>query len=119
LELEDFRSRDNWWKQSTIATQFVRQFPLENMKNYDDLMDNKDAFCLANPGEVYLVYIPAGSKGTKISLPGEKSFSVKWFNPREGGELQNGNISSVTGKGFQNLGIPPVDVEKDWVAIIQ
>jgi hypothetical protein len=24
LNLEDFRSRENWWKQSTIATQFMK-----------------------------------------------------------------------------------------------
>ena len=28
LNCEDFRSRTNWWKQSTIATSFMRQFPL-------------------------------------------------------------------------------------------
>ncbi|MCK5693676.1 MAG: DUF5060 domain-containing protein, partial [Bacteroidales bacterium] len=43
LGLEDFRSRDIWWKQSTSATQFMNQFPLEEMFSMDELLDAPDA----------------------------------------------------------------------------
>jgi hypothetical protein len=52
-------------------------------------------------------------------LKGDKTFSVKWFNPREGGEMQDGSVLMVLGKGFQNIGNPPADIEKDWVVVIQ
>ncbi|HSM48002.1 MAG TPA: putative collagen-binding domain-containing protein, partial [Draconibacterium sp.] len=119
LTCEDFRSRSNWWKQSTIATQFIQQFPLEEMKSNNSLVNAKGAFCLEKPGEIYLIYLPAGTQNSKISLPGEKTFSVKWFNPREGGEMQDGNVTSVEGKGFQTIGNPPVETEKDWVVVLQ
>ncbi len=34
LNTEDFRSRDNWWKQSTLATHFIKQFPVEVMMSW-------------------------------------------------------------------------------------
>jgi hypothetical protein len=119
LNCEDFRSRDNWWKQSTIATRFVLQFPLEEMRANNTLVNIKGAFCLEKPGELFLVYLPAGTENARLSLPGEKKYSVKWFNPRIGGELIDGTVSGVQGKGFISLGIPPYETEKDWVAVVQ
>lgn len=119
LTCEDFRSRDNWWKQSAIATQFIGQFPLEEMQSNNALVNVKGAFCLEKPGETYVVYLPAGTQNAKISLPGEKTLSVKWFNPREGGDMQDGTVKSVQGKGFQNIGNPPTDLDKDWVVVVR
>jgi hypothetical protein len=119
LNLEDFRSRDIWWKQSTIATRFVQQFPLEEMKCNDDAINVKGAFVLEKPGEIYLAYLPAGTQNAKINLSGGKTYSVKWFNPRDGGEMQVGSLVSNQGKGFQSLGNPPSDTEKDWLVVVQ
>jgi hypothetical protein len=118
LELEDFRSRANWWKQSTIATSFVNQFPLEEMKNMDELLNAKDAYCLAKEGEVYIVYLPVGTKNAKIKIKSEKELSVKWFNPRQGGNMMEGSIKTVS-SGNQSLGNPPADADKDWVVVMR
>ncbi len=119
LTCENFRSRENWWKQSTIATDFILQFPLEEMISSDDLVNVKGAYCLAKPGEVYVIYLPAGSKDATLKLSGDKAFSVKWFNPREGVEMQKGSQQSISGTGAQLLGNPPLEIEKDWVVLIQ
>ena len=119
LNLDDFRSRDTWWKQSTLATRFVQQFPLEDMKCNDELLNIKDAYCLEKPGEIYIAFLPAGAQNAKIKLSSDKTFSVKWFNPREGGEMQAGTVATVQGKGFQSLGNPPAEREKDWVVVLQ
>lgn len=119
LILEDFRSRDNWWKQSTIATQFIQQFPLEEMTCMDELVKAKGAFCLAKPGEVYVAYLPIGTQNAKLKLNSDKTFSVKWLNPRSGGNLQTGSIAEIKGKGFQNLGTPPSDTDLDWVVVLK
>jgi hypothetical protein len=119
LTCEDFRSRENWWKQSAIATQFMQQFPLEEMQPDNSLTNIKGAFCLEKPGEIYVVYLPPGTQNAKINLPGEKTYSVKWFNPREGGEMQDGTVTSVQGKGYQSIGNPPVYLEKDWVVVVR
>jgi len=118
LELEDFRSRANWWKQSTIATQFMKQFPLEEMKCMDGLVNVQDAYCLAKPGEIYIVYLPAGTNSAKLSIEAEKDLIVKWFNPRKGGELQDGSIKTLS-SGIQNPGNPPEEADNDWVIVVQ
>ena len=119
LNLEDFRSRDNWWKQSTLATQFMLQFPLESMNYNDEIIKVEGAYCLEKPGELYLIYLPAGTQNAKIDLKGEKDFSVKWFNPREGGEMLDGTVKTVSASGLQNLGNPPENEQQDWVVVIQ
>jgi hypothetical protein len=119
LNCEDFRSRANWWKQSTIATRFVNQFPLEEMFCSDDLLKTKGAYCLCKPGEIYIVYLPAGPKQAGIQLGGVGRYSVRWYNPREGGDLQEGSVSMLESRGLKNPGLPPSDVEKDWVVLLE
>jgi len=119
LNCEDFRSRANWWKQSIIATQFMAGFPLEEMRTMDELIKVKDAYCLAQPGELYVVYLPAGTGNAGIWIDAEGPFSVKWFNPREGGELQDGSVTSLNGGGLRNPGAPPTDSSQaDWVLVL-
>ncbi len=118
LNLENFRSRTNWWKQSTIATQFMQQFPLEEMNCMDELVNVKGAFCLAKPDEVYVVYLPAGTTNAQLKIHGNKSYSVKWFNPRNGGELKTGSVKAIKGKGINELGNPPAGENQDWVVLV-
>jgi hypothetical protein len=66
-----------------------------------------------------LVYLPANSGNATIKLEGEKTYSVKWFNPRTGGEMQTGSIELISGAGFQKIGGPPSDFENDWVVVIE
>lgn len=118
LNCEDFRSRENWWKQSTIATQFMEQFPLEEMASMDHLVMSKDAYCLALPGELYIVYLPETTGETRIKIQGDGPWSVQWLNPREGGALQVGSLTILNSGGLQNPGSPPEDHGKDWVLVL-
>ena len=97
----------------------MQQFPLETMSANNALVGTKGAFCLEKPGEIYLVYLPAGTKNARLTIPGERIFSVKWFNPRSGGELVDGTVSGIQGKGIKSLGSPPAETEKDWVVVVQ
>ena len=119
LNLEDFRSREKWWKQSTLATRFAAQFPLEEMVCRDELIDAPGAYCLAKEGEVYLVYLPEGTTSARIRIDGTGPLSVQWFNPRSGGSFQQGSKASIQGGGYSDLGMPPSDPELDWVAVIR
>jgi hypothetical protein len=118
LNCEDFRSRENWWKQSTLATRFMNGFPLEEMSCLDDLVDVPGAYCLAREGELYLVYLPAGSAPARLSLEQSEPLDVKWFDPRSGGAMQQGDVASIRGPGDLLLGLPPSDVDQDWVVVI-
>ena len=119
LNLEDFRSRENWWKQSAIATQFIKQFSVEGMECHDELVQAKLSYCLAKPGEIYIIYFYGGPEHPLLYLENSGTYQVKWFNPRKGGKMQNGSITTVKGPGLRSLGSPPQDTNKDWVAVVR
>ena len=123
LICEDFRSRDKSWGYCRIAIQFFEKnkLPLDEMKNMDELVGNNkhdnSAYCFAKPGEVYLVYLPNGGE-KKLDLSGQSGgFSISWFNPRKGGQLVE--AATVTGGQEVQLGEPPSDTGKDWLAVVR
>jgi len=120
LDCEDFRSREAWWKQSTLATRFISGFPLEEMECRDDLVDAEGAYCLVKQGEMYLVYLPAGWESARLeAVLSALTLDVAWFDPRNGGGLQEGTVTSLTGNGFHELGLPPSSPGQDWVAVVK
>jgi hypothetical protein len=61
----DFFTSFEWWKTDP----------------HDDWVTN-GAFCLAEPGRLYAVYLPRGGKTTVTLEPGR--YKASWFNPRSG-----------------------------------
>lgn len=119
LTCEDFRNREAWWKQSAVATSFMRSLPVQKMKNADHLVEGDGAWCLAEEGKLYVIYLPGNNQPARLVLSSGKEFSVRWFNPRLGGEWQTGSIPVVKGPGEVSLGFPPEKKEKDWVAVVR
>ncbi len=125
LTCEDFRSRDRSWDYCRIALEFFREnrIPFWEMRNANALIGNdkndNSKYCLAQPGELYLVYLPKGGTADLDLSAVAGRFSVKWFNPRAGGALQNGSTPSVNGGGKAALGNPPADAREDWLVIIR
>lgn len=94
------------------------------MQNHDELVGNpkhtNDRYCLAQPGEVYVVYLPTADSSTQLDLPSaDGDFDVRWYNPRAGGDLVAGSTSQVVGGGSVSLGNPPEDSQLDWVVSIR
>lgn len=125
LVCEDFRSRDQSWDYCRIALDFFHQnsIPFWEMKNADTLIGNEkndnSKFCFAKPGELYLVYLPKGGT-TELDLTAATgSFTVKWFNPRQGGALQDGAVKSVSAGSKAALGNPPADASEDWLVVVR
>jgi hypothetical protein len=123
LVCEDFRSRDKSWDYCRIAIEFFgeHKIPFERMECADQLVgnetNNNSKYCLAIPGEIYVVYLPTGGT-TELDVAGSKSRTVKWFNPRAGGALLDGSVKQVTGSGKVSLGRPPADSDQDWVVVV-
>lgn len=124
LNAEDWRSRAQTWKYSNLALSFFRDhaIPFWEMSNADELVGNAEqdntTYCLAKPGEKYVIYWFAGDP-VRLDLTGvEGPFSIKWFNPRSGGELQDGSLSSVNGGNLMALGNPPEEDGQDWVILV-
>ena len=67
---------------------------------------------------VYLVYLAYDSSTTLDLTDTKGKYSVRWFNPRTGGQFQSTNIAKVKGGKMVDLGMPPVDDGEDWLILI-
>ena len=125
LLAQDWRSRDASWDYCRLALEFFHknQVPFWNMQPADALIGNpkheNSRYCLAQPGQAYVVYLPSGGE-VKLQLGEEAGqYSVAWYNPRSGGELETGSVATVHGKGAVSLGNPPRDSKLDWVVLVR
>jgi hypothetical protein len=85
-----------------------------------NLGKNEPPFCLAKEGSAYIVY---HRKGGNIRLGLSKqsgTFAVKWWNPRksDGGGLQDGSVTKISGGDVRSLGNPPGDPGSSWAALV-
>lgn len=125
LLLENFRSRDLSWDYCRHALAFFRDhgIPFWEMRNANALVGNDSnddsRYAFAKAGEVYVVYLPEGGAATLDLSDASGSFSVTWFDPRNGGELQSGSVDTVEGGASRNLGAAPSAAGEDWVALIR
>lgn len=116
------------WVQSKHALDFfaVNNVPFQNMSSDNSRVSNGN-WCLVDDSPtdpVVIVYLRNGGSA-EIDLTGLGSsagggdLSVHWFDPRNGGDLQSGSVSSLELAGFpQSLGNAPYDSDKDWVVLI-
>ncbi|CAM4149444.1 DUF5060 domain-containing protein [Zobellia nedashkovskayae] len=121
LTCQDYRSRDLFWNQNLHAKLFFENhLPFWEMEPSDDLTTDSESFCFSKADEVYVVYLHLGKETTSLNLGDSgHSFSIKWYDPRNGGDLLNGSVTSVDAKGTVALGNPPKDKDKDWVVLVQ
>ncbi|MCB1121265.1 MAG: hypothetical protein KJT03_06935, partial [Verrucomicrobiae bacterium] len=124
LIAEDYRSRDKSWEYCGYAIHFFHEnkIPFWQMRNRNELVGNTDAsntrFCLGKENEVYVIYLLEGGS-TDIDLSeASGTFAVKWYNPREGGNLHNGSVKQIRAGGKVSVGNPPEDAEEDWVVLL-
>ena len=133
LSAETWRDRESIWRQSRLAVDFLSTLPLERMQPADDLTIGHGDAVLAIPGELYAIHLPSGGS-TRLLLAAPSGnvpdgpFSVRWFNPRTGGELQTGSTPTLwpfpddRGESPARIGDPPGDAAergRDWVAIVR
>ncbi|MBN2314868.1 MAG: DUF5060 domain-containing protein, partial [Sedimentisphaerales bacterium] len=127
INCEDWRTRNNMWDQTRYALEFFHNhLPFWTMTPSDTLISTEKAYCLAQPGQIYALYLPDGGT-TNLDLgdsspegvPRTATFTVQWYNPRTGGHLQTGSTARISGPGRVAIGQPPQDADRDWVALIK
>jgi hypothetical protein len=90
----DFFTSFDWWKTDP----------------HDELVDN-GAFCLAEPGRLYAVYLPRGGKVT-VKLAAGK-YRAEWFNPRSG---QTKSLPAAVGPTWSSGEAPG---NGDWALLLK
>jgi CubicO group peptidase (beta-lactamase class C family) len=120
LSCEDWRTRENMYRQTKIALDFFHEhLPFWRMQPADDAVIGHGASGLFAPGELYAIYLPNGG-GTRFDLGDHQgAYEVHWFNPRTGGPLRKGSIPWLWGPGLAWTGFPPAETSKDWLALVR
>jgi hypothetical protein len=125
LTLQDFRSRDRWWDFCRHALAFFSEnkIPFHEMKSDNGQVGNSPngneaGYCFSKSGDTYVVYLPKGGE-RDIWPEGGSGYSIRWFDPRNGGGLQVGSKESMAGGIGNSMGLPPSEPDKDWVVVVR
>ena len=79
---------------------------------------SSSGWCLAKQAEVYVVFLPNGGT-SNITLPaGSSNYTIKWFDPRNGGSLKNGSVQTIQAGGSRNIGNAPNNTTLDWAVLV-
>lgn len=89
---------------------FFTGFPWWTTEPHDELVDGGN-YCLANPGQIYAVYLPAGGKVTVHLAPGR--YRAQWFDPNSGERIP---IDTEVEGGAWNS--PEAPGRNDWALLI-
>jgi hypothetical protein len=120
LTAEDWRTRDNLWKQTYVAmTFFNRYIDFWSLVATPTLVNNADVTIATNPQSQMVLYFPA-QQTTRLDLRGySDDFSLAWFDPKNGGELVYSMEKRLTAGEVHLLSPPKAkNRNQDWVALI-
>lgn len=116
---QDYTTRSDTWDYCRHALNFFNTYlPFWDMQPADNILSHNDAYALKKEGEVYAVYLERGNRSTTVDLA-QGNYTIKWYNPRSGGNLLNGSVTTVTGGNNKSIGNPPNNNSNDWVALIR
>lgn len=121
LTCQNLRSRDGFWDFCRYMLEFFEDnnVPFQNMSNQNSLVSNADAWCLRQTNNTYVVYLREGGT-TSLNLNGTSgNFQVRWFDPRNGGNLQLGSVANVSSGGNRFLGAAPSSPNQDWIVLVR
>jgi hypothetical protein len=119
LAAEDWRSRAELWKQTSIAHRFMIDNKIDTFLPSDDLIRDGKGFCISKAGEAYIVYRFEDQSDTDFKLDLSKStdkFKVEWLHPRTGDRVKSS--SQLTADESVSIGPPPSDADSDWVVLL-
>ncbi len=115
---QDLRIYETFFDQMKHAYDFFHDnnLPFHSMYNQDELVEL--SWCFGDTYDNYVVYVLGTQIGNAtIDLIGD--YDVKWFNPRTGGALLNGTVTNLSAGNNLNIGLPPSEVDLDWVALVR
>lgn len=120
LTCQDYRSRDLFWNMGVNSINFfaLNNFPVTEMSSKNELLSTQGDFCFAKEGDTYIALLKKGTGQLNLKKF-NGSYMVEWFDPRAGGNLQNGTVKTLQGSGRQALGNAPNNPQKDWVVVVR
>ena len=79
---------------------FMESINLSEMVPHDEVITSGTGYCLANPGNEYVIYLPDGGSVTvDLSVVGD-TLTVEWYNPKDETYYSGGTITGGGSKSF-------------------
>ncbi len=118
IKVDDYTLYAPYYKRMNYAKNFFlnNKVPFWDLENNNLALSN--GYLLTNYKDYYILFLPEGGTST-ISIPGSNVFSVTWFDPRNGGDLQNGSITRITSGNTISIGNAPNNKTSSWVVLIK
>jgi hypothetical protein len=114
------------WRQSRYALEFFYKNQIEfwNMhRNINRLPKGSvDWLMISEDGDYLVIYRRSSTNGFGVNLNGLYGrFIVNWYNPRQGGALQDGSVATIPGgsSDIMDCGFPPDAIDKDWIILLR
>lgn len=97
------------WTELGGTRAFLKTLPFWKMEPHNELIVDGHGFCLAQPGQAYAVYLPAGGN-FRLRIATGSRYEAAWWNPKQG---KNGKFQgrSVVPGGTQKFTPPNTG---DW-----
>ena len=120
--IEDFTIMQNAFNWSGHARTFLGDLPLLEMSSSMGIVNSTTGtdYALVKSGEIYAIFNDRVGTGMSLDLRGiSGDFSVQWFDPRNGGLLQAGTVTTISGGDWRALGDPPSELNQDWAVLVK
>ncbi|MDH3379972.1 MAG: hypothetical protein OEQ39_23885, partial [Gammaproteobacteria bacterium] len=80
-----------------------------------------NTYTMYKSGEIYALYNDRSGDQFSLDLSAAPAanFTVRWFDPRSGGVLVLGTVTTVVGGSVVNLGSAPADTDEDWAVQVK
>ncbi len=124
LDAEDFRSREQLWRQTLAARTILEPLPLADMHPADSLVTA--GWCLTDETTTYVLYLPAGGSAV-LTLGGDidtDDVRITWYDPQTAKSVA-GSEPLVATEGSSGTGsavgvvVTAPDEAQDWVAVLR
>ena len=109
----DFSPWATQWHYARTLRETVESLPLDSMVPDNELVST--GFCLAQPGECYLVYLPDGGEFSLNLAKNKKGYSAWLLDPRTGNRSSAGELGGESG---EQKFVAPVGGQ-DWVYVVR
>ncbi|MFD1143549.1 DUF5060 domain-containing protein [Larkinella insperata] len=117
LAAEDFRSRVKMWRFNRNALTFFKTLLPVSLTELKPMSNVSRGWSLGKDGQVYVIYLKDGGSANLTVSSG--TYTVQWYDPRNGGSLQNGSVRNLSGSGSKSIGNPPGSSGEDWVVLVK
>ncbi|MFV9550916.1 DUF5060 domain-containing protein [Algibacter sp. PT7-4] len=118
ITTDNYKLYEKYYERMRHAKYFIENnhIPIHNLESNNAAINS--GYLLTDFNKYYIAFLPkGGSKTINILNPGE--YSIKWFDPRNGGKLQNGSITNVSDGKDINLGQAPNSISLSWVVLLK